>query len=171
MFGAHGRSRIDWRCAYRLDKGGLTLRVEVRGKTRTQNVPSATVFSTFQEDPPFIKTGYKIRAQNRTYIYVRFWAYLMVFCLTIFCVPIFLPIAFANLAQMGPARAPLLLTKSSSSQVLCVRISLHKTYFKQWPPVLHQISPLLGLTKKLHNTLSLPHPFRLLTQPADAFFC
>ena len=38
--------------------------------------------------PASHKNQIKVRAQNRTCLYVRFWASLMFFCLPLFCVPI-----------------------------------------------------------------------------------
>ena len=56
-----------------------------KGKDRTKDVPAtAIVLSTFQKDPLLTKLEYKIRAQNRTYLYVWFWTFLMFFCLAIF---------------------------------------------------------------------------------------
>ena len=65
----------------------------------------------FQKKPVSHKNQIKVRAQNRTYLYVRFWASFMFFpynlclrviCLIIFSLPVFSSICFfANSVQMG----------------------------------------------------------------------
>jgi hypothetical protein len=54
------------------------------GKDWTRIIPSAIVLSTFEKDQLLTKTEYKIRTQNRTYVYVRLWAFLTFFVLQSF---------------------------------------------------------------------------------------
>ena len=84
-----------------------------KGKDRSKDVPAtAIVLPTFQKDPLLTKTEYKIRAQNRTYLYVRFWAYLVFFCLTIFCVMVFWLCVFPFVFSPWKRRKPFRLTKT-----------------------------------------------------------
>ena len=65
--------------------GSILEKSSSKGKDRSKDVPAtAIVLPTFQKDPLLTKTEYKIRAQNRTYLYVWFWTFLMFFCLAIF---------------------------------------------------------------------------------------
>ena len=76
---------IKWLLGPRLGKTDRCCASSSKGKDRTKDVPAtAIVLSTFQKDPLLTKLEYKIRAQNRTYLYVWFWTFLMFFCLAIF---------------------------------------------------------------------------------------
>ena len=76
---------IKWLLGPRLGKTDRCCASSSKGKDRTKDVPAtAIVLSTFQKDPLLTKLEYKIRAQNRTYLYVWFWTFLMFFCLAIY---------------------------------------------------------------------------------------
>ena len=110
---------IKWLLGPRLGKTDRCCASSSKGKDRTKDVPAtAIVLSTFQKDPLLTKLEYKIRAQNRTYVYVRFWASLMFFCLPIFCVPIVCLYVFLFVFSPWRRRKPFRLAKAGDQKPL-----------------------------------------------------
>ena len=125
-----------------------------KGKDRTKDVPAtAIVLPTFQKDPLLTKTEYKIRAQNRTYVYVRFWASLTFFALQSFPFRSFPPIAFCEFGsdESRCEEPPLPPTTGGNSRYY---VFLTPSYFRPFTFFEYgsRLAQMLGITRSRLTT-------------------
>ena len=84
------------RCAYRLGKGRSMRCSKFKGERGDASRSKRHCYLSISKDSPPTKAEQKIKAQNRTYVYVRFWASLTFFALQSFPFRSFPPIAFCE---------------------------------------------------------------------------
>ena len=106
------------RCAYRLGKGRSMRCSKFKGERGDASRSKRHCYLSISKDPPPTKAEQKIKAQNRTYVYVRFWASLMFFCLPIFCVPIVCLYVFLFVFSPWRRRKPFRLAKAGDQKPL-----------------------------------------------------
>ena len=82
--------------ASRLGKGRSMRCSKFKGERGDASRSKRHCYLSISKDPPPTKAEQKIKAQNRTYVYVRFWASLTFFALQSFPFRSFPPIAFCE---------------------------------------------------------------------------
>ena len=125
------------RCAYRLGKGRSMRCSKFKGERGDASRSKRHCYLSISKDPPPTKAEQKIKAQNRTYVYVRFWAFLMVFTLQSFALR---PFALDTVKAVPPCQGG-----SIHQAILFAGRVIEKSIWRRthsvFPHGLHQLSP------------------------------